>query len=84
MPKQPPIIPKGPPPYPVTYKEFFITDPKTGKQTMKIQMYPAKNESEFDEEGNQIDENEVDADWQYFYDHYASGRYMMSEIPHDV
>lgn len=34
-------MPPGPPPYPVTYKQFFITDPRTGKQTMKIQMIPA-------------------------------------------
>lgn len=34
-------MPKGPPPYPVAFKEFFITDPKTGKQTMKVQMFPS-------------------------------------------
>ena len=44
------MMPKGPPPYPVTYKEYFITDPKTGKQTMKIQMFPAqKNEAAEDQ-----------------------------------
>ena len=39
------MMPPGPPPYPVTYKQFFITDPRTGKQTMKIQMIPVDKPS---------------------------------------
>lgn len=30
------VMPKGPPPYPVKFKEFMVTDPRTGKKTMKI------------------------------------------------
>ena len=49
------MMPPGPPPYPVTYKQFFITDPRTGQQTMKIQMIPVdnkQNELSDDEENN--------------------------------
>jgi len=69
-------MPKGPPPYPVTYKEFFITDPKTGKQTMKIQMYPSQNEAVGDDTmvvggAEDLDDFDIDEhDWLTFLDAY--------------
>ena len=54
------MMPPGPPPYKVTYKQFFITDPRTGKQTMKIQMIPADQ--------GPPNKNEIgDDDWYYDY-----------------
>ena len=58
-------MPPGPPPYPVTYKQFFITDPRTGKQTMKIQMIPvdkpSPKQNEVMEGFNEDEENDYDA-----------------------
>ena len=53
-------MPKGPPPYPVTYKEYFITDPKTGKQTMKIQMYPSQKKNDEEEANGSVDSDDED------------------------
>lgn len=56
------MMPPGPPPYPVTYKQFFITDPRTGQQTMKIQMIPVDNKQ------NELSEDEEN-NWEYDNDY---------------
>ena len=65
-------MPKGPPPYPVAFKEFFITDPKTGKQTMKVQMFPSdkKNEIDGDDDDNEVDLEHDPDFWVDFLDNY--------------
>jgi len=57
-------MPQGPPP---AFKEFFITDPKTGKHSMKIQMYPAKNEDD-DAEENELDSDDDEFDSNFIMD----------------
>ena len=82
------MLPPGPPPYPVAFKQFFITDPKTGKQTMKIQMIPANEEgkeNELDLYENDMDEDDVDIDndeiMGHFLNHYYNEKYSVVDKP---
>ena len=75
-------MPEGPPPYPVYFKEFFITDPKTGKQTMKVQMFPyqvmmneADEISDDSSDDNELDEQDSNSflnNWQHYYHTYGT------------
>ena len=81
MPTQPPLMPGGIPPYPVTFKEFFITDPKTGKQTVRVQMYPVVNETsdndESEDESNDIDD---DASSNSFFANWLDNYYQFGDM----
>jgi len=82
-------MPAGLPPYPVAFKEFFITDPKTGKQTMRVQMFPQMNESSVvqEEESNEADigGDEAFSNWlSNYYEHGAMYDYPDYDESYDV
>ena len=57
--------------YPVTYKEFFITDPSTGEKKIFSQMFPSNGDvTSLENSENEIGIGEEDPIFQNWLNHY--------------